>query len=229
MLPRWKLTDLALSELRALADAGVRPTPQDVLDIQALSLAALDSDGDDLALSTGTPVHAGGSWFYPPTVAAAAFVAAVAPLAFGDTALETHVHGFASCKGSDPDAMRLRGREAIAAVRAWAARLTCTVERETEAILSHYAANPPAVHSADEDDAEADAIESLARTAFCSLGGDLRAYEYQMSIPCVIDLLRRHTRLASAAGGSHSEARVQELRALALKCEEIRARELDNG
>ncbi|MBP5545175.1 MAG: hypothetical protein ILM98_13955 [Kiritimatiellae bacterium] len=223
-LPRWKLTDLAWNELKRLAADGVALTPQDALDIQALSIDALDADCDDSALSSGTPVKVGGRWLWPLTVAGSVFVSDVAPLA-GNHRAETHVFAYAMAYGRDEARMAERGRDALRSVKAFARTLTCTPARLLEAVMTPYADMPPHVEDPDADDEERESVAKLARAAFCAIGGDLRAYEYQMSIQTVVDLLRQHARQSLAAGDDPANhPRVDALRRLGLKVEEIRAR-----
>ena len=66
---RWTVCDLAADEFQKLEADGICLTPQEVLDIQALSLDAM-GDFDDGFRLRGSPVLVGGATLWPLTIAA---------------------------------------------------------------------------------------------------------------------------------------------------------------
>ena len=66
---RWTVCDIAEDFYSALKKEGVELTPQQVLDIQALSLDAM-GDFEDGTRIHGAPVVVGGAAFWPITIAA---------------------------------------------------------------------------------------------------------------------------------------------------------------
>ena len=67
---RYRLSDLARAELDALRAAGVEPTDDEIVEINALAADVMTPDARR-CLARGRPFRAGDAWLYPLTIAAA--------------------------------------------------------------------------------------------------------------------------------------------------------------
>lgn len=134
MVPRWTVTDLGEDYFDRLHAEGIRLTPQEVLDIQRLSLEASGiTDAERVRLSRGAPVLVGGSYLYPLTFAALEWLDAVEPLIRGES---TRVMAMAAamCHGHDRAIMATRGDDAVRIVKFFKKGLTATLSEVVEAI-----------------------------------------------------------------------------------------------
>ena len=179
----YRLTDVARAELDALAADGITPDPQEVLDIQRLSLDCEKPDAALGSLARGRPVVIGSETVWPATIAAATFFEDVGPLARDDTE-RFFILVYACRFGRDSSRIYERGEEAVRNVRAWKRRLRCTPAEVLEAFEKLTADALPDTGEIDKD-AWHDFVSDLALRASALCGGKPEEWETHCSIPAV--------------------------------------------
>lgn len=220
---KFTLTDLAAEEIESLEAGGIRPTAQEVLTIQQLSLEATEGDDDCGGLSRGTPYEAGGEWLYPPTIAGSAFYAENERFASGDRE-RLMLLAYAMRFGRDPERIYARGRDAIGAARKWAKRLRCTVDELAACMDRVVGEAPPVVADETEDPAEGRRI-NLALVAAALVGGPPEMWETQVSFESVCKVIETAFAQKLAVNGvAANDPRIRGLRRLGLFVEEVRRR-----
>ena len=175
----YRLTDLARQEIEALLKDGISLTPQEILDIQRLSLDCEGAGVSDGSISRGRPADMGGEIIWPPTIAAASFYEEVSPAA-RDYVEGFFVFAYACRFGRDADRIYVRGKEALEAVRAWRKRLRCTNEEVVDAVEAVTADSAPTPEGCPEGK-----IADLALRAAALVGGTPELWETQCAIPAV--------------------------------------------
>lgn len=179
----YRLTDVARAELDALAADGITPDPQEVLDIQRLSLDCEKPDAALGSLARGRPVVIGSETVWPATIAAATFFEDVGPLARDDTE-RFFILVYACRFGRDSSRIYERGKEAVRNVCAWKRRLRCTPAEVLEAFEKLTADALPDTGEIDKD-AWHDFVSDLALRASALCGGKPEEWETHCSIPAV--------------------------------------------
>lgn len=223
---RWTVCDIAEDFYSALKKEGVELTPQQVLDIQALSLDAM-GDFEDGTRIHGAPVVVGGAAFWPITIAASMWREEVeALLSEKDYTTRLYVMAYAMANGHDKDALSVSGRAALKAVRKWARSLTCSMADLLDAVNAVMddkprVALPRNLEDKDEDDGLS-TPEYLARTAMAIYGTDPDIWLYQLSMPAVLDIILRHHALSSTRKGRLSKRKTEAMRKLAYYVDCIR-------
>jgi len=179
----YRLTDLARKEIDALVADGITPDPQEVLDIQRLSLDCVKPDAALGSLARGRPVLLGSETVWPATIAAATFFEEVGPLA-SDERERFFALVYACRFGRDATRIYERGKDALRNVRAWRRRLRCTNAEVVEAFERLTADVGPDVGDFDEQ-AWRDFVADLSLRASALCGGKPEEWETQCSIPAV--------------------------------------------
>ena len=224
-IPRWTVCDLAEDEFGKLESEGIRLTPQEVLNIQALSLDAMGDFDDGLRLR-GSPVIVGGVTLWPLTIAGSAWREEVeAMLSDDDYTGRLFILAYAMAKGRDKDAMSVYGLDAIRAVLKWAKKLTCRTEDLLGAV-NDLLGDKPRVEIPEgklkDGGEELSTPEFLEREAMAIFGTDPDIWRYQLSMDQVVEIIRKHHALGQS-GKSGSERRKNEaLRKLAYYVDGIR-------
>jgi hypothetical protein len=125
-----KLNSLAKSEIDALLAEGITPTPEEVVEINALGWAVHTPETRRL-LSRGRPVPCGGAWLWPLTMRAVEWLEANR---FGMTSVSPAI-GYAMAFGrSEGPELDVTGRDAEQAVKQWFRALRCTLDEYAEAV-----------------------------------------------------------------------------------------------
>ncbi len=125
-----KLSEMAGAEIRALEAEGIRLTPDEIVELNALGWA-VEHPHTRLLLSRGRPVFVGGATLWPLTFRAVDW------LEKNGYAMEraSPAMGYAMAHGrSEGPEMDTEGRRAEKAVKAWVRRLLCTTAELNEAI-----------------------------------------------------------------------------------------------
>ena len=225
MANRWTLCDLAEDELNALEAEGIRPTPQDILAIQALALEAMGDFDDGLRLH-GAPVAVGGVVLWPPTIAGCIWRDELeSRLAADDYSSRLYILAYALANGHDKDALSVFGKDALKAVWKWARGLTCGLVDLAAAVNEVMADKPRVVRHKDKDEADKDKSgpAEIAEMAMAIFGTNPDIWRYQLGLEEVIAIIRRHNALKRQ--GNAVEARKTEaLREMAMYVDEIRKR-----
>ena len=220
---KFTLTDLAADEIERLEAEGIRPTAQEVLTIQQLSLEATGIDEDTGSLARGTPYEAGGEWLYPLTLAGNAFYTENEKHASSDRD-RLLLLGYAMRWGRDRERIYGRGREALRAARKWADGLRCTIDELAECMDRVVGDAPPVVVEETEDPDEARRMR-LALVATALVGGNPEDWETQCSFDSVCKIIETAFAHKLAAGGvAASDPRIQGLKRLGLFVEEVKRR-----
>ena len=134
MVPRWQICDLAEDVFDKLLDEGLTLSPQEVLDIQRLSLEASGVTTEErIRMSRGEPVLVGGVYLWPLTFAALEWEEAVEPLLRRES-MRTLAMAAAMAYGHDRAKMATRGEDAVRIVREFRKGLAATHPEVTEAI-----------------------------------------------------------------------------------------------
>lgn len=211
----YRLTDIAREEIDALIADGITPTAQEVLDIQRLSEACAAPDAALGSLARGKPVTLGVEVVWPPTIAAAAFIEEVGPLA-SDEVERFYIFAYACRFGRDASRIYERGAAARDNARAWRRRLRCTNLEAVEAIEALTADTMPSPPGKEMDAEERrGALIDLALRAAALVGGSPEVWETQAAIPAVarvIDLAYEQKR-AEGKSAKH-DPRIAAVRAL---------------
>ena len=180
-----RLTDMARAEIDALAADGITPTPQEVLDIQRLSIDCTAPDSATGSIARGRPTKLGDETIWPPTIAAASFFAEVSTIAADDA--ERFFALLYACRfGRDADRIYRRGAEALADVREWRGRIRATADEAVEAMERITADEPPAPEGREPD---ISATADMALRAAALAGGSPEMWETQCSIRSVARVL----------------------------------------
>ncbi len=196
----YRLTDVARAELETLAADGITPDPQEVLDIQRLSLDCEKPDAALGSLARGRPVVIGSETVWPATIAAATFFEDVGPLARDDTE-RFFILVYACRFGRDASRIYERGEEAVRNVRAWKRRLRCTPAEVLEAFEKLTAGALPDTGEIDKA-AWHDFVSDLALRASALCGGKPEEWETHCSIPAVARIVDIAWGQKLATGGS---------------------------
>ncbi len=224
---KWKLTDLAESQIEKLKASGIEVTPQNVLDIQALSLEAI-GDFEDGTRLNGCPVIIGGITLWPLTIAASMWRDEVeAMLAETDYNARLFVLAYAMANGRDKDAMQSHGKQALRDVYKWARKLTCKTADLLQAVNDVLGDKPRVTFEESETDKDAQAAPSyLAETAMAIYGTDPDIWLYQLSIDAVAEIVARHFALGNAftGRGGAPKRTVEGLRKLSKYVHELRVK-----
>jgi hypothetical protein len=208
----WVLTGIAEDHIQDLKKNGVEVTPQEVLEIQRLSLDCEKPDENGLSLARGTPVMLGDEVFYPLTLAGQAFVEEVGSTLTEDGD-ELLVVMFAARFGRDRNVIYARGKEAQTLYRQWKRRLRCTIGELLEAAKTLAEDNSP--HVEGDDDKVKDM--SLLATALC--GGKPEEWETQIALRSVYRLINIvwKQRMATSTSAKH-DPRIEASRRLGRYC-----------
>ncbi len=227
---RWKLTDLAEAQIGKLKEGGIEVTPQNVLDIQALSLEAI-GDFEDGTRLNGCPVIIAGLALWPLTIAASMWRDEVeAMLSETDYNARLFVLAYAMANGHDKDAMQTHGRSALRDVYRWARKLTCKTADLLQAVNDVLGDKPRVTFDEADTDKDAEAVPSyLAQTAMAIFGSDPDIWLYQLSIDAVAEIIARHFALGNAftGRGGAPKKTVEGLRKLSKYVNDLRA--MKNG
>ena len=110
-----KLNDLAAAEIDALERDGIKLTPADIVQLNALGWA-VETPSARLGLSRGVPVQVGGAWLWPLTLQAAEWLERVGPEIQLQNESAVVAYAMAHCY-ADGDALILAGDAADAVKR----------------------------------------------------------------------------------------------------------------
>ena len=223
---RWTVCDLAADEFQKLEADGICLTPQEVLDIQALSLDAM-GDFDDGFRLRGSPVLVGGATLWPLTIAGASWREEVeALLSADDYTGRRYVLAYAMAHGRDKAAMTVYGRDAIRAVLKWAKKLTCRTEDLLEAV-NDILGDKPRVELPEgklkDGGEDLPTPVYLEQTAISLFGTDPDVWRYQLSMDQVVLIVRKHNAAGKDDGG-RGRRKNEALRKLAYYVDGIRRR-----
>lgn len=220
---RWKLTDLAESQIERLKADGVEVTPQEVLDIQALSLEAIGEFEDGIRLN-GTPVVIGGIVLYPLTIGASIWREEVeAMLDDADYNSRLFLLAYCMANGRNQDAFSAHGREALKAVYHWAKKVRCNTADLLNAVNDVLGDAPRVTFANSNEDEKSESAAYLAQMAMAIFGGDPAVWQYQLSISAVADILAKHYALNQRGGKSNAKT-VEGLRKLSKYVNDLRVK-----
>jgi hypothetical protein len=125
-----KLNSLAKAEIDALFSEGITPTPEEIVEINALAWSVHTPETRRL-LSRGRPVYCGGAWLWPLTMLAVEWLQDNRV----DLSIISPAIGYAMAHGrSDGGEMDSNGRQAEADVKRWWRGLRCTPEEFRECV-----------------------------------------------------------------------------------------------
>lgn len=218
---KFTLTDLAADEIERLEADGIRPTPQEVLTIQQLSLEATEDDDETGSLARGIPCEAGGEWLYPLTLAGNAFYSENERFA-ADGRDRLCMLAYAMRWGRDPERIYGRGREALKAVREWAGSLRCTLDELVECMDRVVGDAPPAIEDPSEEPGEV-RRQKLSLMASALVGGSPEEWETRCSFDSVCRVIETAVAHKLAANGvAATDKRLRGLKRLGLFSMEIR-------
>ncbi len=220
---RWKLTDLAEAQIEKLKGDGIEVTPQEVLDIQALSLEAIGDFEDSIRL-TGTPVVIGGIVLYPLTIGASIWREDVEAL-LDDDDYNSRLFVLAYCmaNGRKQDAFEAHGKAALKDVYKWARQLRCNTADLLQAVNDVLGDAPRVTFSNGDDEEKQESAAYLAQMAMAIFGGNPAVWEYQLSISAVADILQKHYALTQSGNGANRKT-VEGLRKLSKYVNDLRAK-----
>lgn len=172
-----KLNELAKAEIEQLETQGIRVTPEEVVEINALGWSVHRPETRRL-LARGRPVPVGGVVLWPLTLAALDWLDRN-HVATDRAAPEI---AYAMCHGrTSGDELDCEGREAVAKVKQWYSRLPCTPSELIEAIAQVDAQDSRAELPPDPDGHPMSLGDfSAFLTANC--GGDPEFWERRVSI-----------------------------------------------
>lgn len=217
---RYKLNDLAQAELASLRAAGVEPTDDDVVRINALAADVTDPD-TRRALSRGRPVEVGGAWLWPLTLASADWFQER-----GDSMPDqTAALAFAMAHGGSA----LLHRADWQAVKEWRRSLKCRPRELALAVADIIAQEEETEIPTRTTDGTATAGD-LSAAMMATAGGSAEMWERQVSIGYVRAVLNTLAAQAKAAGsGGVSPAVARATMALGMACEQIKNRGREDG
>lgn len=221
---RWKLTDLADAQISKLKADGIEVTPQEVLDIQALSLEAI-GDFEDGTRINGRPVIVGGCALWPLTIAASIWRDEVENLLDDeDYNSRLFVLAYAMANAHSKEALEAHGKQALRQVRHWAKGLTCATADLLSAVNDVLGDAPRVTFSnggEESDRDEAAAPSYLAEMAMAIFGTSPDIWLYQLSIEAVADILAKHYALSQSGKGANKKT-VEGLRKLSKYVNDLR-------
>lgn len=245
-MKRFELTDLAADALAQLEAEGIRPTPQDVLRVQALSLKACGAG----SLLKGTPRSVGGHTFWPLTIGASCWFGDFIDWLDGNgdrAGWDFYAFAYASAHSRDrrepgkPFAFDCAGEVALDAVRKWKRSLCITEPELLDAVEGTMAETVKVrgLNADDEDDEDCAEVagqrfdrSDLAQMLVSLVGGTLDEWMWTADIPtaaatasAAIDQKARERGLPA----KNADDTIAGLKALSLYCAEIRARAKPKG
>lgn len=227
----FELTDLADATIAQLEADGVTVSPQDVLNLQALSIKA--SGGK---LPQGRVTEVGGVLFHPLTIGASDWFAEMLDYlrerGYGPE-WETYCFAYASAHSRDRDRLAVSGDPALREVRRWRRGLRITEAELVDGVLATMAeaigGRPPAdgdaakINGADFDRAD------VAYILTATVGGPLDTWLWLVDIQAAYRILAEALARQARAGGMVREdagAERRGLRELADCVAAIRARQV---
>ena len=222
---RWKLTDLAESQIEKLKADGLEVTPQEVLDIQSLSLEAIGEFEDGTRIN-GRPVIVGNVALWPLTIAASIWREEVEEL-LDDADYNSRLFVLAYCmaNGHSKEALQTHGKAALKQVYHWAKHLTCSTADLLNAV-NEVLGDKPRVTFDDGEETDKDHAAGpsyLAETALAIFGTNPEIWLYQLSIEAVADILAKHYALNQRGNGA-SKKTVEGLRKLSKYVHDLRVK-----
>lgn len=200
---RWTLTDLAEAQIDALRGEGIEPTPQEILNIQELSLEASRYANDCTDPAWGIPVPVGSVLLWPHTIAARWWYDKETE----GIDIETKIFylAYSMCFAHEKDKFLVFGKEAKKVVMDWALHLDCRIEQLVDACGEVFEDVPrvkvPTVGE-DEDKDEDASTGGLVTFAVALMGGDPAMWEFQCTIEFVRSAIRRAQLMQHSAYGS---------------------------
>jgi hypothetical protein len=215
---RYRLNDLARAELDALRAAGVTPSDDEIVEINALAADVLSPD-TRRALARGRPFRAGSAWLWPLTIAAADWFQTVgADLPDPGAAL-----GYAMAHGGD-DLATIGAAE----VDAWFRSLKCR-RGELDLAIAACIEQDEQPETPTRDTDHAPTPGELSATMMAAVGGTPEMWERQVSIGYVRAVLET-LGAQHSAGTSHVPPSVaRATMALGMACERIKGRGRKDG
>lgn len=220
-----KMSDLARGELADLRAAGVSPTDDEIVRLNALAWA-VESPPSRMLLARGLPVQVGGVTLWPLTLQAADWWERErASMSIPD---QEAALGYAMAHGrADDGPLLLSGRAAEKAVRSWRKGLRCTARELGEAsaqIMSQLEGDeaPPAL-----DGSTPDGLSPGDLSAFltASVGGPPGMWEREVCIPYALAVMREIVRQNRADDKPcRADGRLEAIRALGWEIEKIKRR-----
>ena len=215
---RYRLNDLARAELGALRAAGVTPSDDEIVEINALAADVLSPD-TRRALARGRPFRAGSAWLWPLTIAAADWFQTVgADLPDPGAAL-----GYAMAHGGDELATI-----GAAEVDTWFRSLKCR-RGELDLAIAACIEQDEQPETPTRDTDRAPTPGELSATMMAAVGGTPEMWERQVSIGYVRAVLET-LGAQHSAGTSHVPPSVaRATMALGMACERIKERGRKDG
>ena len=215
---RYRLSDLARAELDDLRAAGVTPSDDEIVEINALAADVLSPE-TRRALSRGRPFRAGSSWLWPLTIAAADWFQTVgAELPDPGAAL-----GYAMAHGGDE--LAAIGAEEVGA---WFRSLKCR-RGELDIAIAACIEQDEQPETPTRDTDKAPSPGELSATMMAAVGGDPAMWERQVCIGYVRAVLEALGAQQTAGSGSVPPAVARATMALGMAVERIRESRRGDG
>ncbi len=217
-----KLNDLAAAEIDALERDGIKLTPADIVQLNALGWA-VETPSARLGLSRGVPVQVGGAWLWPLTLQAAEWLERVGPGIQSQNESAVVAYAMAHCY-ADGDALLLAGDAAADAVKRWVWSLRCTSGALAEAVeqvldQGKMPETPPA------PDGESLSMGDFSAFLSASCGATPDFWERRCSIGYALQVLNQVVRQNAADGKpTANDPKIIAQRALGWAAEKIRNR-----
>jgi hypothetical protein len=213
-----KLNDLARAEIAALERDGIRLTPDEIVEINALGWAVQTPETRRL-LSRGRPVPLAGEWLWPLTMRAVEW------LDRNGYALDrvTPAIGYAMAFGrSDGQEMDTEGRAAERAVKRWFSGLKCTLAEFGEAVqqVDNQDAKP---ETPPDPSGKPMTLGDLSAFLTATCGGDADFWERRCSLSfCLSTISMYMAQNAAEKRPSSGDPRIIAERALGYAIERVR-------
>jgi hypothetical protein len=209
------VSHLAEIELDALADAGITPTPAEIVELSALGHLVETPETSGM-MARGEPVRVGGAVLWPFTYSGAHWYDSV-----GDTCQDPHAAlAYCFAHGHSDSIHDATDKD----VRAWRDKLTCTRGELDVAIMQVVSQDADAELPRRKDE-EKSSHHSLVATLIAAAGGTPDMWERQMSISYVrrvMDAIIAHN--AERGKSDDGDPRLRAQVALYWAAEKIRRR-----
>lgn len=218
-----KLNDLAAAEIAALERDGIKLTPADIVQLNALGWA-VETPSARLGLSRGIPVQVGGVTLWPLTLLASDWMDRIGGK-FNEP-MATFALAYAMAHGRNENGeLNTDERNAEKAVRRWGRRLRCTAEELTEAI--EQVIDQDSKHDLPPDhDGKPMEMGDFSAFLAATCGADPDFWERRCAVGYALQVLT-HTIRQNAADGkpTANDPKIIAMRALGWAVEKIRNRE----
>lgn len=216
------LSPLAESEIESLQSEGIQLTADDIVRINALA-HRVESPKTRLSLSRGTPIAIGGATLWPMTLAGSDWFQRVGGQLHGEKK-QTYALAYAMSKGRESLPEELS--EADTLVDKWGRSLRCRHSELIEAIRQVHA-QWERVDSEEESGGESSSCGEISMMLTAMTGLAPAVWEYQCSIPYVLEMLETMVAQKEADGqSSRHDPKMKAERALGLAVHKIRERHL---